>query len=346
MVCAFGGPFRDQCLYCNVLCFGRAGARQAHHVCDQVSDCAVGSRARISPGLGDANVHALARQTARPIGDQAGLPDPGIASQPDRSHCALSNGLDGPLKHLQRILASDERRPSLLSRQRRGRRALRPDHDFMELDRSGQSAHGAHPDRPGVDLLRDQALRRSADQYGPRGRHLLEPRRKVYGLAVRPVVRPLVLPDDTYQHLAGIDADAERGTGNAAGFIAGNGCPLHLESRHAGTQGVIFLRQGSAEQCNKTVPEQLADGAAIGFDRVDQQIQRLAEIVPGLFRVRMLQQRGRNRRRRRTARSPVCSRSTSALCASWDVAVVGWAAHRGPTRWKVRAEEKAGRWHR
>lgn len=61
----------------------------------------------------------------------------------------------------------------------------------------------------------------------------------------------------------------------------------------ASSQGVIFLRQGSTEQCNETVPEQLADGASIGFDRVDQQVQRLAEIVPGLFRIRILQQRGR-----------------------------------------------------
>jgi hypothetical protein len=71
--------------------------------------------------------------------------------------------MDGPLQHLQRIFASDERRPSLLSRQRRGRRAFRPDHDFMEFDPSSQTAYGAQPDRSRVDLPRYQALRRSAD---------------------------------------------------------------------------------------------------------------------------------------------------------------------------------------
>jgi len=40
---------------------------------------------------------------------------------------------------------------------------------------------------------------------------------------------------------------------------------------------VIFLRQRSTEQCNKTVPEQLADGASKGFDRVDECTSRASK---------------------------------------------------------------------
>src|SRR4029078_4184968 len=99
-------------------------------------------------------------------------------------------------------------------------------------------------------------LRRSADQYSARSRHLLEPRRNMDGLAVRTGGRPMVLPDNADQHLNGIDADTKPGTGDAARFIAGNDGPLNLESGQASSQRVIFLRHPSAETRAQTVAEQ------------------------------------------------------------------------------------------
>ena len=74
-----------------------------------------------------------------------------------------------------------------------------------------------------------------------------------------------------------------------------SGCSpsLHLEGRHARAQGVILLRQRRTEQGDETVAEQLADGAAEGFDGIDQQLQRLVEIVAGFFRIGVLQKIGR-----------------------------------------------------
>ena len=82
MVCAFSRPFRDQCLHCNLPCFGHAITRQTHDVRDQVGGSAVGSRARIPPGLRKANVHALARESSCPIWDQARFPDPASPRSP------------------------------------------------------------------------------------------------------------------------------------------------------------------------------------------------------------------------------------------------------------------------
>ena len=188
MVCAFSRPFRDQCLHCNLPCFGHAITRQTHDVRDQVGGSAVGSRARIPPGLRNANVHALARESSCPICDQARFPDPGIAAQPDRSHCALLNNLNGMPQYLQQLFAADEGRPLLLSRQRRGCRALRFDQDFVKLNRGSRSAPRTAL-RPVVCRSAAQpsaASKRSA--LSAWRRHLLKSRRDVDGLAVRTIV--------------------------------------------------------------------------------------------------------------------------------------------------------------
>jgi len=214
------------------------------------------------------------------------LADAGLADQRHDLTAPAPRALEAPPKRLRLGGATDE------AREAPGRRGLeagahRPGPEqLVHLDRVGEPAHGDRTERADLHEPFGQSERRRRDQDRARHRRLLHAGGEVRGLAHRGVVHAQVAANRPDDHLARIHADADL-DGHAGRALRALGVTLRqlleAQRRVAGTDRVVLVGQGRAEQRHDPITHDLVHRALVAMDSVHQEIEDRVEQGPRLL---------------------------------------------------------------
>jgi hypothetical protein len=223
-------------------------------------------------------VHRL--EAGSKLGQQAALPDPGLAGHDEDAARAGGHVLQllGAVRQLGPAL--DQLRLDALEPTGDHRGAPRPDHG----ERGHRFGLPLEVERlriaPPEERL-DQTLRRIADEHRPRRGRPLQPRGDVDRVAEGRVLHPAATADLPDDHQAGMDPDADAEPGDVPSALDLAGVLVDLvpnADRGAdGTLRVVLVRGRRAEQREHPVTGEILDRAAERLDRGDDPRDGLAD---------------------------------------------------------------------
>jgi hypothetical protein len=230
---------------------------------------AVGYSVRLVDG-NPACTAALGELVAEPA-----LPGPGLGDHPHHLRVSRCRPLERRLEGGHLATAADESREA--ARVRRFQARPHPPHT-LEIEDAQRLAQPLEPGLPKVserEVAGNEACRILCEEHFPRLGDLLHPCREPYGMSLRRVIHAQVVSDPADDHLARIEAHADREVQTMLEphlVRVAPKLPLEVQRRIAGTLCVVFVRDRRAEQRHDAVTSVLVDRAletvnSLGEDR-------------------------------------------------------------------------------
>ena len=228
-----------------------------------------------------------------PLIDEAGLAHPGL---PDHRHhlpvadLRLREGLDegGHFRVTADEARQAPRHPGLKAPAQR----RRPD-ELEDRDGLWQPLHGDWPQGRDLHQPLHQPQGVGRQQNAPRGGELFHAGREMRRLAYGGVIHVQIIADRPHHDGAGVQAHAHlhANTMGAACLLGiGPDGSVHRESRIAGAQGMVFMRQRGPEQGHNAIAHDLIHRPLIAVHRRHHPLQHGIEELPGLLRIAVGQQ--------------------------------------------------------
>ena len=149
------------------------------------------------------------------------------------------------------------------------------------LHRDGSQGRDLHQ-----PLHQPQGVGRQED--APRGGELFHAGREMRRLAHGRVIHVQIIADRPHHDCAGVEAHAHlHGDAMGAARFLGIGPDggLHGECRITGPDGMVFMRNGGAEQRHDAIPHDLVDRALVAVHGRHHAFQDGIEELPGLLRI-------------------------------------------------------------